>query len=129
MTAVDAPVRSGPRRGTGRRLGRHVGTMPSAARSTAKGMSGPTPTTAGVDARLRIQDAFSALGAHRSPMRYAIALVAISLTAAALAAGGFGSMADDGPAPQTGAVSSQRRCASRAACPPPTCARRSASGG
>ena len=40
-------------------------------------------------------------------MRYAIALVAISLTAAALAAGGFGSMADDGPAPQTGAVSSQ----------------------
>jgi uncharacterized membrane protein YkoI len=40
-------------------------------------------------------------------MRYAIALVAISLTAAALAAGGLGSMADDGPVPQTGAVSSQ----------------------
>lgn len=33
-------------------------------------------------------------------MRHAIALVAISLTVAALAAGGLGSMADDGPAAQ-----------------------------
>src|SRR3954471_8577211 len=65
---------------------------------------------AGSDARRqqpRIQGAFSARGPNLVPMRYAIALVAISLTAAALAAGGLGSMADDGPAPQTGAVSSQ----------------------
>jgi hypothetical protein len=51
-----------------------------------------------------IQGAFSALGANLLAMRYAIALVAISLTAAALAASGLGSMADDGPAPQAAPV-------------------------
>lgn len=48
-----------------------------------------------------IQGLFSAWATKLGPMRHAIALVAVCLTAAAFAAGGVGSMAEDAPATQT----------------------------
>jgi hypothetical protein len=85
-------------------VGRRARTMPSAIKQLTLPRGSQPADRASSRLQLRIQGAFSALGANLLAMRYAITLVAISLTAAALAASGLGSMADDGPAPQAAPV-------------------------